>query len=145
MHENQISEEELALAEFMSTASEEAQAVEKKEPTENDLKAISSLARQKLELEAKVEQEEAALALTKESLRLLTEVSLPKAMEAVGMKEFKLIDGSTVTIKQDVLASIKKDNQDAAFEWLDAIGQGGIIKTEVSMPFARGQAEEVEN
>ncbi len=73
----------------------------------------------------------------------LREESVPMAMMELGVKEFTLTTGEKVTIKQDVYASIPVANRDAAFEWLDKHGFGGLLKTSITANFGRGEEEEV--
>lgn len=66
---------------------------------------------------------------------------LPELMSEVGMSEFVLEDGSKVSVKEEVDASITEAKRDAAVAWLVDNGFGGLIKTTVTASFAKGDRE----
>ena len=105
----------------------------------NALGEISALARMLVDYDREVDEAEAKLKELKEHARRVREESLPGAMEQLGLKELRLASGERIEIKQDVYASIPKDGQGAAFEWLEGNGFGGLIKTEVSVSFGRDE------
>ncbi len=105
----------------------------------NALGEISVLARMLVDYEREVDDAEAKLKELKEHARRVREESLPGAMEQLGLKELRLDTGERIEIKQDVYASIPKDGQAQAFEWLEGNGFGGLIKTEVSVSFGRDE------
>lgn len=71
----------------------------------------------------------------------LVGVTIPEMMEASGMDEIKMADGSKVTIKSDVKASISTERKPAAFDWLEQNGFGGLIKSDISVEFSREELE----
>ena len=95
--------------------------------TDDELKTISKLACDQRDWETRIKQLESDLDTAKESLRQIQEFLLPEAMLSVGMTEFKLLDGSKITIKDDVYCSIRKDFTQEAVSWLDENGLGGIV------------------
>lgn len=105
--------------------------------TDDELSEISKLAKQQKELETNVKQLESDLDTAKEALRQVQEFLLPEAMATVGMKEFKLTDGTKITIRDDVYASIRKDYLYEATNWLYQKGLGGIVKEEVICDFGK--------
>lgn len=128
-----------------------------KVPKDEDFKTISELANRQLLLENNHEQRivdtilacnpsvpelEDALRRKKEELSKLKEVDLPNAVESFGLSEFKLLDNSVVSIKEEVYAGITEENKKSAFEWLEATDNDGIIKNEVKCPFGKGQDAE---
>lgn len=119
-----------------------AQDARNKVPTNEELSEITALVNQQLELEAKVSDAEAELESLNERLKYVRENLIPNAMASVGMKEFKLSNGMKLTIKEDVFASIRKDRTYEALRWLDEKDLGGVIKTEVSVSFGRGNNTE---
>lgn len=123
-------------------------------PTDEDLQTVGELAREQVRLEsrfndhvfgqlvainASVPELEAALAEAKDSLSNIKENKLPNAVEQFGLTQFKLSDGSTVTIKEEVYAGITEDNKPAAFGWLKSTGNEGIIKHNITCPFGKGE------
>jgi len=69
---------------------------------------------------------------------------LPNLMAEVGLTEIKLEDGTIVSIKEEVDASISVAKRPAAVAWLNENGFGGIIKTEVSVTFGAGSHDAAE-
>lgn len=63
---------------------------------------------------------------------------LPAAMAEIGVAEFKLIDGSAVSIKSGVKANIPKKHERDAFKWLRDNGAASLIKAEVKAKFGKG-------
>jgi hypothetical protein len=53
--------------------------------------------------------------------------------------KLKLRDGESVEVKKVYGASIPKDQQEAAFEWLRNNGLGDIIKNDITVTFGRGE------
>lgn len=110
-------------------------------PTNTELGEISSLALLQVDLEAKVQQIEEELSHAHAELRHVQEVLLPNAMAAVGMTKFTLNDGSTITVKDDVHASIRANQLMGAIGWLTDVGLGDIVKNDVTVKFGRGERD----
>jgi len=75
----------------------------------------------------------------KENLRKITDEDLPDMLFSLGVKSFKLEDGSEVSVKQTYGAHIKADNKPKAHQWLRDNGFDDIIKNTVSCEFKRGE------
>lgn len=106
--------------------------------TMNDL---SSLANALVEADEAVEKAEGVLKGKKEEARRLREEALPSAMQEVGLTKVTLDSGRVISVAQEVYASISADNKPAAYAWLEEHDFGGLIKTEVSVAFGRGEME----
>ena len=102
---------------------------------------IARLAARQSRLSDEISALEATLKEKKKELQRVEEQDLPEAMDAIGMSEFKLTDGTTISIKTFYNASIPGERKEEAFAWLDDNGHGGIIKTDVSVSFGRGELE----
>jgi len=111
-------------------------------PSDDELKTVGELANEQLSLEKLVAEQELALKELKEQLVQVREFTLPAALEAFGMMSITLLDKTKGNIKEDVYAGITEENREAAFEWLEATENDGIIKNEVKCPFGKGQAAE---
>ena len=61
------------------------------------------------------------------------------------MSEFKLADGTSMSIQQYYSARITPENRDVCFQWLENNGLGDVIKNTVSASFGRGEDEAAEN
>lgn len=106
------------------------------------LDQMAALARAMMDADASVEQAEASLKEAKERARILREETIPSAMQELGLEELKLDTGQKLSVKQDVYASIPSAQKDAAFQWLEDNGFGGLIKVEVAADFRKGEADQ---
>lgn len=114
------------------------------EVDDSKLKTVRVLAQNQLKLERQIEAAEKDLKDLKRDYRKLSELDLPAAMEEVGLLSFKLADGKEVLVTEKMYASIPKKNMTTAVQWLIEHGQGALIKSAVSVPFAKGDVEERE-
>lgn len=105
------------------------------------LDQMAALARALVDADGSVEQAELNLKEAKERARILREETIPSAMQELGLEELKLDTGQKLSVKQDVYASIPSAQKDAAFQWLEDNGFGGLIKVEVAADFRKGEAE----
>ena len=60
-------------------------------------------------------------------------------MDDMQITKLKLKDGESVEVKKVYGASIPKDKQELAFEWLRNNGLGDIIKNDITVTFGRGE------
>lgn len=116
----------------------------------SDLRRISALATQQLQLEREISGLEEQLKNTRDLHRQIAETDLPEAMEAAEMEEFVMKDGRKVSIKQTYHVEIPKDpeRRGRAFSWLRDHGYGGLIKRFLRIEFGVGEdakAEKVYN
>lgn len=106
------------------------------------LKELSNLVDQQAIAEAEVIARETALDEAKSALKELSERRIPEAMEALGLETVKTRSGVSVSIKEDVRASISKARQFEAFAWLRENGAGSLIKRKVQLEFGRGEDDQ---
>ena len=71
---------------------------EEKEIKSDDLKSISALAKDLNDLEAQIEEQQDVLNDLKNKYRQISEEDLPSKLEEVGMSEFKLSDGTSISV-----------------------------------------------
>lgn len=111
--------------------------------TVNDeqLTSIGALAKRAKLLEKEIEEIESVVKERKEQLSKLLEDTIPAALSEMGMKSFKMEDGSSIEVKPFYSASIKEANRAQAYEWLREHGFDDIIKNTVSVRFGRGEDE----
>lgn len=86
-----------------------------------------------------------ALAELEEELKGITRVQLPSIMEELGVAEFKMEDGSAISIIDKVNASIPEAQRPAAFQWLEDHNYDAIIKTKVLAEFGKGEMEDAKS
>lgn len=108
---------------------------------DNDLQGVAQMARRAKELEKEVEDSEAELKKLKEQYRKLTEEAIPEALTSLGMKSFKMDDGSSIEVKAFYSASITEAKRSEAFQWLRENGFDDIIKNTISVRFGRNESE----
>lgn len=128
------------LQEMASDAAEQAMRL----PSDDGLRIVADLANEQLRLQQLVCEQEAALKDLKEQLTKVSEVDLPSALEALGVASITLSDGGCVTMKESVFAGITEKNKEAAFEWLEATDNDGIINNVVGCNFGKGQDSEAQ-
>ena len=102
---------------------------------------MSNLARALIDADADCGKVECLLKEKNEKARLLREETIPAAMQELGLESITLNTGQKLTIKQDVYASIPKENKPIAFNWLNENGFGGLIKISVDVEYGKGEAE----
>jgi hypothetical protein len=110
-------------------------------PNTDELMELTALAQMQLDLEMRITTAEAQVDELKEKLRVVQEQQIPDAMSSIGMKKFTLSNGYTVSIREDVYASIRKDFMEQAVHWLDDNGLGDIVKDSVDVKFGRGDSD----
>lgn len=108
---------------------------------DDDLSKVASLVRQQLQLELAVLEIEEILKRTKRNLEEISGQLLPAALGEYGLSELTMADGSKLSVQTVVSASISKERQPDAHEWLRDHGHGDLIKNTVSVTFGRGQDE----
>ena len=89
------------------------------------------------DLETKVKENKALL------LKLSTEM-IPETLDELGLSEVTLSDGTKVSLSNFYSCSIKEDKKAAAMNWLRNNDLGDVIKTEVVVPFGKGDVKQAE-
>ena len=111
-------------------------------PDDSGLSSVARIADQIVAKQTEVKTLEEDLKKAKAKLLKLTDEELPSAMQELNISEFKLGDGSQVTLKATYGARISEENRDAAFEWLRQRNEADIIKNTVTVRFNREQDNE---
>lgn len=108
---------------------------------DDQLAGIAGLAKRAKTLEKELEELESVMKERKDALRKLLEETIPAALQELGMKSFKMGDGSSIEVKPFYSASIPEARRAEAYEWLREHGFDDIIKNTVSVRFGRGEDE----
>jgi|SRR5580698_2791808 hypothetical protein len=113
-------------------------------PTEEQLKNIAMYASEALELEERIFQTEEYLKNLKKDLADIEERRLPQIMLESGMLEFKMRDGSQISVGDVIQGGFPKDvpKREALFSWLIKEGGQENIKDHFELHFTKGQYEE---
>ena len=107
----------------------------------SELDSVGALAKRSKTLEKEIDELKDTLKEREEQQRKLLEETIPAMLSELGMKLFKMADGSQIEVKAFYGASIKEENRAQAYEWLRANGFDDIIKNTVSVRFGRGEDE----
>ncbi len=115
------------------------------EVSDNELKSIATAGQELVDAEAEVKRLTEELKVASERLGLLKRKTVPDLMEAVGLRDFRLVTGERIVVADIIAASLppkkeKPAERRAAIAWL-ANEAPDILKSEVSMAFAKGQKE----
>jgi len=111
---------------------------------EDVLGRISVLADKMHALDKEVAMAELEVKQLKEQHRQIAEDQLPELFEHVGMQELKTRSGLPLKLKERVHTNISKGRKPTAIAWLDANGQGGMVKRNVIIEFDKTQQDKVE-
>ena len=111
-------------------------------PNDSGLSSVAKIADQIVAKQTEVKPLEEDLKKAKAKLLKLTDEELPSAMQELNISEFKLGDGSQVTLKATYGARISEENREDAFEWLRKRNEADIIKNTVTVRFNREQDNE---
>ena len=117
---------------------------QKEIPNDEKFKQLNTLAKRFIDTKDDIYVAEENVSKLKESLKQIKENDLPDMMSSLNMDQFKLTDGTVISVKDDVFASIKSDKNVEALQWLDDNGLGDIIKHKISVSFNRGEHEDAE-
>ena len=103
------------------------------------VKSISELCNRLLDLQEQARRIEDNLKSKNDEIRVLSEQEIPNLMQEAGVSEFKLADGSSVSVKPFYAAKIPVSKTDEAFQWLTGNGYGDLIKNTVSLNFGKSE------
>ena len=117
---------------------------QKEIPNDEKFKQLNTLAKSLVDTKNDISEAEENVSKLKESYKQIRENDLPDIMNSLNMDQFKLTDGTVISVKDDVFASIKADKNVEALQWLDDNGLGDIIKHKISISFNRGEHEDAE-
>jgi hypothetical protein len=108
-------------------------------PEPATLARLTELAQESKQLEKDIQAATVALEELKGKNDKILMVKIPEIMATLGMEEFKLTDGSKITVKEDVKCGLSEERKPFAFDWLRENQFDGIIKQAVSLSFGKGE------
>lgn len=109
------------------------------EAVSNPVNQLLALNTQANKHRLRIEQLEADLKKEKEDLNNLESVFMPTIMEEAGITEFRLSDGSVISLTETTVGSMPKDRQDQCLQWLRENGHAGVIKNQIAVNLSRGE------
>jgi hypothetical protein len=111
---------------------------------ENLVEKVRSACEEAVELQETIISYNSAASIAQKRLTELTQRLIPMTMAEAGMGDvFSLDTGHKIKIHPFVAGSLPKEQEprEKAFEILESIGGGALIKTNVSMVFAKGEKD----
>jgi hypothetical protein len=113
-------------------------------PTIEQLNNIAMWASEALRLKAEIEQAEAHLKGLNSDLADIEEKKLPNVLLEAGMLEFKMQDGSKITIADVIQGGFPKEvpKREFLFSWLTKEGGKENIKDHFEVHFTKGQYDD---
>ena len=99
---------------------------------------LSNLIRQSLEIDEKIAEAEQYLQNLKYQKKKVDTEDIPNLMQEMGMDSVT-VDGHKVSVRPFVHARIPDDKKEQAHAWLRSIGEGDIIKNDVTVSFKAGE------
>lgn len=114
-------------------------------PSNEALGNVNFLAKKQLQLEAEVDELTEKLKAKGKELLQISDKDLPAAMKAAGMASFKMSDGSSITVKDDMSISLAGEKKAFAIAWLRKHGFDDIVSNEFTIDIPKGyDAKKVE-
>lgn len=104
-----------------------------------DLKKLAQLTKALIAADARVDDLADQLKKAEETARIIREETIPNVMLEEEIKEVVLDTGERVKIDQEVYCQIPANGKEKAYKWLEQHGHGGLIKTEVTIEFGKGE------
>jgi hypothetical protein len=105
------------------------------------LSRVTELAKLIVDEERRLYDLEMALDVQKKLVSRIKREDMPELMQELGLSYLGLDDGSVVEISPGVNTSITDETRTGAIGWLEEHGFSGLIKTQVTVAFARDQRE----
>lgn len=105
---------------------------------QDNLKRITDLAKVLVEQRKRLDEAEAAAKQAKADYLRTEREDLPSLMTEACLAQLKLDTGEVISVVSAVDAAITEANREEAMQWLADHGFGGLVKTEVSVRFDRG-------
>lgn len=99
---------------------------------------LSGLIRDSLDIDQKISEAEQYLKDLKFRKRKINEEDIPALMQEMDVDSLT-VGGNKVALRQFVHARISENNREEAFAWLRSVGEGDIIKHDVTVSFNTGQ------
>lgn len=102
---------------------------------QKDLNHLQTLITQRDNDKAEQGRLEKALKAVKGRIEDIEERQMPEVMDRLSLTDVTTTGGARVQLKESIHCSIPADKRERAYAWLRDNGEGGLIKTTVSVPF----------
>lgn len=104
---------------------------------DDTLSQVQALGRQLEVITADIEDTEDRVKALKDMKKNIEEVMLPDLLAAAGLSEFKLMNGTKISL--NTFYDAKLVNREACFTWLRETGNDGVIKNTIKTEFGKGE------
>lgn len=128
---------------FLAMLEQEAELLQQALPSDETLSNIADQVKRYEKLVAMAAKLEEWSSKVNAAIVSIIERTLPDAILETGITEFKLEDGTIVSVKKDYYPSVKDANKEDAYRWLSENGHD-IIKKEVKASFSKGQGAQAD-
>lgn len=114
--------------------------------SEDKLTKIQRLGEELQEIDDSILEAENRIAELSKRRLAITRYDLPGVLDEVGMKEFTLSNGYTISVGDVISASLPKDphEREFVFSWLRENNHDSIIKRTFKVPFEKGEDAKAE-
>ena len=106
---------------------------------------LSEITARVVEMQQKVRQAEELEQRCKklrDQITHLSSVVIPELCESANMSDFTLTDGTKVSVKSRFFGKVSEDNMDAAQQYLEGVGDGALIKRQISVDLGKCDEEQ---
>lgn len=114
-------------------------------PSQDKLVSVEQLIAEQVRLEDLLESLEQQRKETQALYDNIRDRQLPDALLEANIQSFETKTGLKVKIEKLYLASVNKDNAPKFYDWLDEHGNGGIIESNILLPFGKGGRDEAKS
>jgi len=113
------------------------------EAQDNDaLAKLALLAQELYDAEQNVAKAETALKRAQAVRDKLAQVTIPEAMDDAGLKSVDTTAGITLEVTSKIRGGFKKDQKEAAMDWMVENKEGGLVVNEVTVSLPKGANDE---
>jgi len=102
---------------------------------------VVTLAQRLIDEKAEVKRLDDEMKAAKKALLKTERSDLPDLMQELGLTQIKLENGMVVDVQEDCTASLTNETRGPALDWMIANEYGGLIKTEVTVAYGRGERD----
>jgi len=106
---------------------------------------LSEITARVVEMQQKVRQAEELEQRCKklrDQITHLSSVVIPELCESANMSDFTLTDGTKVSVKSRFFGKVSEENMDAAQQYLEGVGDGALIKRQISVDLGKCDEEQ---
>lgn len=111
---------------------------------QKDIAHLQTLVEQRDADKAELARLEKAVKAVKGRIEDLEERQMPEVMDRLSLQDITTTTGARVQLKESIHCSIPADKRERAYKWLRKNGEGGLIKTTVSVPFSVDKVDDAD-